>query len=122
MSKMNAKKAAKLDMDDRAKILQYFSRPVGGAGDIAGELISTQNYLKTHVIFIRNRILLSFYLFANFSPIRCCTKCKNRRDVWQMLDNTRASTSTAYHHHRSSTCRHRQIIHVEIHVHEMGLS
>ena len=24
MSKMNAKKAAKLDMDDRAKILQYF--------------------------------------------------------------------------------------------------
>ena len=36
MSKMSAKKAAKLDMDDRAKILQYFSRPVGGAGDIAG--------------------------------------------------------------------------------------
>ena len=36
MSKMNAKKAAKLDMDDRAKILQYFSRPVGAAGDIAG--------------------------------------------------------------------------------------
>ena len=36
MSKMNAKKAAKLDMDDRAKISQYFSRPVGGAGDIAG--------------------------------------------------------------------------------------
>ena len=33
---MNAKKAAKLDMDDRAKILQYFSRPVGAAGDIAG--------------------------------------------------------------------------------------
>ena len=38
MSKMNAKKAAKLDMDDRAKILQYFSRPVGAAGDIAGTL------------------------------------------------------------------------------------
>ena len=38
MSKMNAKKAAKLDMDDRAKILQYFSRPVGAAGDIAGRL------------------------------------------------------------------------------------
>ena len=37
MSKMNAKKAAKLDMDDRAKIMQYFSRPVGGAGDIAGK-------------------------------------------------------------------------------------
>ena len=38
MSKMNAKKAAKLDMDDRAKISQYFSRPVGGAGDIAGNI------------------------------------------------------------------------------------
>ena len=36
---MNAKKAAKLDMDDRAKILQYFSRPVGAAGDIAGSYI-----------------------------------------------------------------------------------
>ena len=40
MSKMNAKKAAKLDMDDRAKILQYFSRPVGAAGDIAGKFIA----------------------------------------------------------------------------------
>ena len=45
MSKMNAKKAAKLDMDDRAKILQYFSRPVGGAGDIAGKIYN----LKTCV-------------------------------------------------------------------------
>ena len=26
MSQMNAKKAAKLDMDDRAKIVQYFQR------------------------------------------------------------------------------------------------
>ena len=34
MSKMSAKKAAKLDMDDRAKIMQYFSRPVRGAGDV----------------------------------------------------------------------------------------
>ena len=42
MSKMNAKKAAKLDMDDRAKILQYFSRPVGAAGDIAGRLYLLQ--------------------------------------------------------------------------------
>ena len=31
---MSAKKAAKLDMDDRAKIMQYFSRPVRGAGDV----------------------------------------------------------------------------------------
>ena len=45
MSKMSAKKAAKLDMDDRAKILQYFSRPVGAAGDIGGiinKLLSSQ--------------------------------------------------------------------------------
>ena len=32
---MNAKKAAKLDMDDRAKILQYFTRPVNASGDVA---------------------------------------------------------------------------------------
>ena len=33
---MSTKKAAKLDMDDRAKIVQYFTRPVNGAGDISG--------------------------------------------------------------------------------------
>ena len=36
MSQMSTKKAAKLDMDDRAKIVQYFTRPVNGAGDISG--------------------------------------------------------------------------------------
>ena len=35
MSQMSTKKAAKLDMDDRAKIAQYFTRPVNGAGDIS---------------------------------------------------------------------------------------
>jgi len=39
---MSAKKAAKLDMDDRAKILQYFSRPVRGAGDVAGAVESVK--------------------------------------------------------------------------------
>ena len=32
---MSTKRAAKLDMDDRAKIVQYFTRPVNGAGDIS---------------------------------------------------------------------------------------
>ena len=35
MSQMSTKRAAKLDMDDRAKIVQYFTRPVNGAGDIS---------------------------------------------------------------------------------------
>lgn len=40
ISQMNTKRAAKLDMDDRAKIVQYFTRPVNGAGDIAGAVES----------------------------------------------------------------------------------
>ena len=52
MSKMNAKKAAKLDMDDRAKILQYFSKPVGHAGDMAGNCDYSHNSLKKLVINI----------------------------------------------------------------------
>ena len=40
MSQMNTKRAAKLDMDDRAKIVQYFTRPVNGAGDVAGAVES----------------------------------------------------------------------------------
>lgn len=39
---MSTKKAAKLDMDDRAKIVQYFTRPVNGAGDIAGAVESVR--------------------------------------------------------------------------------
>ena len=39
MSQMSTKKAAKLDMDDRTKIVQYFTRPVNGAGDISGNCI-----------------------------------------------------------------------------------
>ena len=42
MSQMNTKRAAKLDMDDRAKIIQYFTRPVNGAGDIAGAVESVR--------------------------------------------------------------------------------
>lgn len=42
MSQMSTKKAAKLDMDDRAKIIQYFTRPVNGAGDIAGAVESVR--------------------------------------------------------------------------------
>ena len=49
---MNAKKAAKLDMDDRAKILQYFSKPVGHAGDMAGNCDYSHNSLKKLVINI----------------------------------------------------------------------
>ena len=32
LSQMNTKKAAKLDMDDRAKIMHYFSKPMNGDG------------------------------------------------------------------------------------------
>ena len=42
MSQMNTKRAAKLDMDDRAKIVQYFTRPVNGAGDVAGAVESVR--------------------------------------------------------------------------------
>ena len=42
MSQMNTKRAAKLDMDDRAKIIQYFTRPVNGAGDISGAVESVR--------------------------------------------------------------------------------
>lgn len=42
MSQMNTKRAAKLDMDDRAKIVQYFTRPVNGAGDVSGAVESVR--------------------------------------------------------------------------------
>ena len=56
MSKMSAKKAAKLDMDDRAKIMQYFSRPVRGAGDVGK--ITSANLL----IIPRLRIAHTYFL------------------------------------------------------------
>ena len=62
MSKMNAKKAAKLDMDDRAKILQYFSKPVGHAGDMAGNCNYEHNFvqkLMIYIIIIENVIVAS---------------------------------------------------------------
>ena len=46
MSQMNTKRAAKLDMDDRAKIVQYFTRPVNGAGDVAGAVESVLFFIS----------------------------------------------------------------------------
>ena len=70
---MNAKKAAKLDMDDRAKILQYFSRPVGAAGDIAGRLYLLKWVSLFNYIMIFQQKL--FYYGQNAKLFRCGTKC-----------------------------------------------
>ena len=62
---MSAKKAAKLDMDDRAKILQYFSRPVRGAGDVgkttSANLVILPLFWIAHTYFLKALGILVFY-------------------------------------------------------------
>ena len=45
LSQMNTKKATKLDMDDRAKIIQYFSKP--GGGDNSMQSVKIENMFGT---------------------------------------------------------------------------
>ena len=101
-------------MDDRAKIVQYFTRPVNGAGDIAGAVESIKieemfgkcwgvpcqvfiSTLEIKVIFFRDFYLISVFV-SSLGP------------------------SITHSYYCTGTRRHRKNFHVEIHVHEMGMS